>query len=239
MAFVRIPAGEFRMGAEAGGATAQPVHTVRISKPFDLGKYEVTQAQWQQVMGVNLSKVKGNNLPVESVSWHDVQDFIKKLNAREAGVRYRLPTEAEWEYAARGSDGRTYPWGNQFEGKRLNACDQRCEYPWKEASVDDGYATIAPVGSYAEGQSPFGVYDMAGNVWEWVADWYAPDAYQQRAAASKSVVDPGGPATGSNRVLRGGSWNDDASRCQAVHRGYAHPDNRLGYLGFRLLREVR
>ena len=238
LVFVRIPAGEWRMGSETAGATAQPVHTVRISKPFDLGKYEVTQAQWQQIMGINLSQVKGANLPVESVSWDDVQTFLKKLNAREPGVRYRLPTEAEWEYAARGSAGRTYPWGNRFDGKRLNACDQRCKYPWKEQGVDDGYATTAPVGSYAEGQSPFGVHDMAGNVWEWVADRYAPDAYKARAASGQTVVDPRGPETGVNRGLRGGSWNDAADHCQAAHRGYAHPDNRLQYVGFRLLREV-
>ncbi len=238
LVFVRIPAGEFRMGSDTAGATAQPVHTVRLSKPFDLGKYEVTQAQWHQVMEGNLSQVKGANLPVESVSWHDVQAFITRLNARAPGVRYRLPTEAEWEYAARGSEGRVYPWGNQFEGQRLNACDQRCTYPWKEQGVDDGYATGAPVGSYAEGQSPSGVQDMAGNVWEWVADWYAPDTYKARAASGQTVVDPRGPASGVNRGLRGGSWNDAADHCQSSHRGYAHPDNRLQYVGFRLLREV-
>lgn len=240
MEFVLIPAGEFWMGSNDGDDNEKPVHKVGITTPFYLGKYEVTQAQWQVVMDNNPSQFKYSpEFPVESVSWHDIHTFIEKLNTRERGVRYRLPTEAEWEYAARGRDGRTYPWSNQFDGTRLNFCDRNCEYKgMRDTSTDDNYATTAPVGTYSNGQNAFGTYDMAGNVWEWVQDWYANDEYKRRTVAGGVVVNPAGPPEGSRRVIRGGSWYSGADRCRMAYRGSHAPDVRYGSLGFRLLREV-
>jgi formylglycine-generating enzyme required for sulfatase activity len=191
-------------------------------------------------MDDNPSQFKyGPEFPVESVSWHDIHIFIEKLNDRERGVRYRLPTEAEWEYAARGRDGRTYPWSNQFDGTRLNFCDRNCEYKgMRDTSTNDNYATTAPVGIYSNGQNAFGTYDMAGNVWEWVQDWYDHTAYQRRATAGVTAVDPFGLTRGSNRVVRGGSWSGVAWYCRSADRGLADPSHRFDSLGFRLLREV-
>jgi formylglycine-generating enzyme required for sulfatase activity len=205
---------------------------VTISQPFYLGKYEVTQAQWQAVMGKNPSHYKDSDRPVETVSWEEAQEFIRKLNARKEEGMYRLPTEAEWEYAARGSDGRTYPWGDQFDSTQVNFCDQNCLHDYKDQSANDGYATTSPVGHYESDRSPFGVYDMAGNVSEWVQDWYGeyPSSPQR---------DPSGPPSGTYRVTRGGAWNNIASGCRSANRSYGRPSIRSDGLGFRLLRAVR
>jgi formylglycine-generating enzyme required for sulfatase activity len=258
MEFVLIPAGRFQMGTPAHVGTPAhevdanlpkewvknmrrwdereaPQHDVTISQPFYLGKYEVTQAQWESVMGQNPSADKGSDRPVERVSWEEVQDFIRKLNQRDPDETYRLPTEAEWEYAARGTDGRTYPWGDQFDSTRLNFCDQNCPARWnKDQSANDGYATTSPVGRYELGRTPVGIYDMAGNVWEWVQDWFDQDYYK-----SSPQRDPPGPPSGSFRVVRGGSWWDDARKSRSAYRSMEFPGNRYGYLGFRLLRAVQ
>lgn len=246
MEFVLIPAGTFVMGSsqeEIRQVVRQysynlkrewlwdemPQRRVRISQPFYLGKYEVTQAQWQAVMGNNPSRFQGQKRPVESVSWKDVQVFIRRLNARESGVTYRLPTEAEWEYAARGRDGRPYPWGRTFDASRLNFCDRNCTYLWKDRAANDGYGDTAPVGSYAGGISPFGVHDMLGNVWEWVQDRY--EAY-----TPETVTDPQGAATGGFRVMRGGSWDNNPGLCRVAARLHVAPHHRFDFLGFRLVR---
>jgi len=221
MDFVLIPAGEFQMGsnAETVFANEKPVHTVRISRAFYLGKYEVTQGQWQAVMGNNPSRFKGDaNLPVENISWEKAQEFIRRLNARENGVVYRLPTEAEWEYAARAGTTTEYSFGN--DARQLGT------YAW--------YYGNAGEQTYVVGQkqpNTWGLYDMHGNVWEWVHDWYGP----YTAAA---VVNPTGPTAGSSRVLRGGGWIYDAADCRSANRDYAAPGNRDDNLGLRLLREV-
>ena len=247
MEFVLIPAGRFQMGTPKREVDTivnrynlkrewvedeSPQHDVTISQPFYLGKYEVTQAQWESVMGNNPSQYKGSDRPVEQVSWEEVQTFIEKLNARDRGVTYRLPTEAEWEYAARGSDGRRYPWGDEFDSTRLNFCDQNCQQEWKDPSANDGYATTSPVGRYESGRSPFGVYDMAGNVWEWVEDWYGE-------SPSSPQRDPSGPPSGTSRVIRGGSWSLGARYYRSAFRDCGHPGGRFVHLGFRLLRAVR
>ncbi len=246
MEFVVIPAGEFLMGISVDEMSRlirlygfslkrewiedeMPQHRVRISRPFYLGKYEVTQGQWEAVMGNNPSRFKGENRPVETISWEDVQAFIRRLNTRESGVTYRLPTEAEWEYAARGDDGRRYPRGNQFDPSRLNLCGQNCASEWKKRTANDGDGGTASVGSYEGGQSSFGVYDMAGNTWEWVQDVYGP-------YAAEPVTDPQGPATGPFRVIRGGSWDNDPGLCRTTSRLRIPPDHRFDFLGFRLLR---
>lgn len=221
MEFVLIPAGEFLMGSNGGVSDENPVHTVRLSKPFYLGKYEVMQGQWQAVMGNNPSYFKGDpNLPVEQVSWDDVQEFIRKLNAKEGGTKYRLPTESEWEYVARAGTTTAYSFGDNPR--------QLGEYAWY---YENSGSKTHPVGQ--KKPNPWGLYDMHGNVWEWVQDRYQ-DRYS--AYTSAVVTDPQGPSSGSGRVARGGSWNCSAHGCRSADRGYVVPGNRHGFLGVRLLR---
>ena len=219
MEFVLIPAGTFQMGSNDSDAydDEKPVHTVRITQPFYLGKYEVTQGQWQAVMGSNPSRFTGDpNRPVENVSWEDVQEFIRRLNSREGGATYRLPTEAEWEYAARA--GTTTRWSFGDDASQLG------RYAWYDGNAG---GQTHPVGQLQP--NPWGLYDMHGNVWEWVQDWYGK-------YASGTAVDPAGPSSGSLRVDRGGSWVITARRCRSAHRNGVAPGLRDGYLGFRLLR---
>src|SRR5262245_37907136 len=215
MELVRIPAGEFMMGSDADRQDEKPLHQVTISKPFYLGKYEVTQAQWQEVMGTNPSHFKGDpNRPVERVSWKMVQEFISKLNTREGHTLYRLPTEAEWEYAARAGSTTKYHFGDD---------DALLEqYAWYSKN-DKG--TTHPVGQLKP--NAWGLYDMMGNVWEWVQDWRGPYAAGQQ-------VDPQGPATGNARGYRGGGWGYPSIRCRVAFRSYDSPDYVYGTHGFRL-----
>jgi formylglycine-generating enzyme required for sulfatase activity len=219
MEFVLIPAGEFQMGSNDAQAfdDEKPVHTVRLTKAFYLGKYEVTQAQWEAVMGNNPSSFKGDTaLPVESVSWRDAQEFISRLNTRERGTAfYRLPTEAEWEYAARAGSTTAYSFGN-------NASDLG-RYAWHSENAG---GKTHPVGQLQP--NAWGLYDMHGNVWEWVQDWHG-------TYSSGTAVDPAGPASGSNRVNRGGGWYYDARDCRSANRYDGAPGFRNGYLGVRLL----
>ena len=216
MEFVSIPAGEFLMGSDSIGADndEQPVTRVRISQAFDLGKYEVTQAQWYAVMGSNPSRFDecGPNCPVENVSWYDALEFVGKLNEMEGGGRYRLPTEAEWEYAARAGT----PMDRYSEN--LNGI------AWWEGN-SGGRPHL--VGEKAP--NAFGLHDMLGNVREWVGDWYGD-------YPGGEVTDPRGPASGSERVGRGGSWGNGARHCRASNRFSNSPGYHSSYLGFRLLR---
>ena len=185
MEFVWVPAGDFLMGSTSPEADdrEQPVTQVRISRGFWLGKYEVTQAAWQRVMGTNPSDNAGcGQCPVEQVSWYDALDFIQLLNVQTGGNLYRLPTEAEWEYAARaGTTGNRY--GNLDE------------VAWHGSNSD---GRPHPVGQKAP--NAWGLHDMLGNIWEWVADWYGP-------YPGGSVTDPQGPSFSSLRLIRGGGWN--------------------------------
>src|SRR5712691_1367091 len=175
MEFVLIPAGEFMMSSNSGNSNEKPVHQVRISTPFYLGQYEVTQGQWQTVRGQNPSRLKGDAmLPVESVSWEEVQEFLRRLNAREGGPKYRLPTEAEWEYAARAGTTTAYSFGDSER--------QLGEYAWY---FDNAGNKTHPVGQ--KKPNAWDLYDMQGNVWEWVQDWYMEGTY-----TSAAVTDPQG-----------------------------------------------
>ena len=222
MEFVLISAGEFQMGGDSGlfdrviFGDSRPVHTVRISQPFYLGKYPVTQFQWEAVMGNNPSEFKGGGRPVETVSWETVQEFIWQLNEKEGVSSYRLPTEAEWEYAARAGSTTAYSFGDNKS--------QLGEYAWYDAN--SGRETH-PVGQLKPNE--WGLYDMHGNVWEWVQDWYVK-------YPTGPLTDPQGPSTGSNRVLRGGSWGNGAQDCRSANRGGDTPGYRAGILGIRLLR---
>ena len=216
MEFVWVPAGEFRMGSTGRFADSdeRPVTRVRISRGFWLGKYEVTQRQWQAVMGRNPSHFRncGRDCPVERVSWNEVQSFIGRLNTRSGGRPYRLPTEAEWEYAARaGTSGPYYANPNAIAWHRGNSGDRTRRVGRK-----------APNG--------FKLYDMLGNVWEWVAD-------RKGRYPGGTATDPTGPGSGSSRVYRGGGWHDSSRACRAANRDGLQRSGRLDVLGFRLLRE--
>ena len=208
---VRINGGTFWMGSDSATAYSdeKPVHQVTLSS-FSIGKYEVTQGQWQEVMGSNPSHfVQGDNYPVETVSWDDVQAFIAKLN-QQSGKSYRLPTEAEWEYAARGG----------MTSDHYGAIDAIAWYDGNSGN------STHPVGG--KQANAHGLYDMLGNVWEWVADWYGP-------YSSNSATNPTGPASGTSRVYRGGSYRDDASQgVRVFFRYYGGPGTRNQDIGFRL-----
>ena len=212
---VRVEAGTFTMGATAEMNDPydkeKPTHRVTLTNDYYIGKYEVTQALWQTVMGNNPSKFKGDNLPVEQVSWDDCQEFISKLN-RITGKTFRLSTEAEWEYAARG--------GNKSRGYQYSGSSNLSDVAWYNGSVTHAVGTKQP--------NELGIYDMSGNVWEWCQDWVG-------AYSSSSQENPTGANSGSARVYRGGCWIDNAKYCRSSCRsGYA-PDGRSCGLGLRLV----
>ncbi|MBR5249759.1 MAG: SUMF1/EgtB/PvdO family nonheme iron enzyme [Bacteroidales bacterium] len=215
---VFVEGGTFKMGAtsEQGSdadSDEKPVHSVTVSD-FYIGKYEVTQAQWKAVMGDNPSYSKGDNLPVENVSWNDIQEFIKKLN-QLTGKTYRLPTEAEWEYAARG--------GKKSKGYKYAGSNNIEDVAWY---TNNSSSHTHPVGQKQPNE--LGLYDMSGNVWEWCQDRYGN--YN-----SSSQTNPTGPASGSNRVLRGGSWCNSARLCRVSDRCSYDPSSRYYTFGFRLV----
>jgi formylglycine-generating enzyme required for sulfatase activity len=224
MEFVLVRAGSFTMGGDPNNEEALgnevPQHPVTISQPFFLGRYEVTQKQWQAVMGGNPSHSKGEDKPVEMVSWNDVQTFIERLNRKEGTqeyrLEYRLPTEAEWEYAARAGTTGVYSFGDD-EG-------DLGEYAWY---VGNSGGESHPVGQ--KRPNPWGFYDMYGNVWEWVQDWYGEDYY-----AKSPTIDPRGPSAGPSRALRGGGWSNGAKYLRSSYRGRYSPGSRGIYRGFRL-----
>jgi formylglycine-generating enzyme required for sulfatase activity len=213
MKFMKIPAGEFIMGSDNGNDDEKPVHNVQITKDFELGKYEVTQAQWKSIMGSNPSYFRGDDLPVETVTWEDVQKFIEVLNSRSERYNYRLPAEAEWEYACRA--GTTSDYAGDLD-----------TMAWYKANSEE---TIHPVGQ--KQANGWGLHDMHGNVWEWCQDWYGEKYY-----ASSPSVDPRGSEAGSSRVVRGGCWLFSDAFCRSAGRYSYVSGNRTSILGFRLVR---
>jgi formylglycine-generating enzyme required for sulfatase activity len=249
---VLVPSGEFSMGSDRDEldrlqASREsfgdeiPRHRVYLDA-FYIDKYEVTNAHFQQfvqatghrtqaelVNGANWRAPRGPGSSITGLEQHPVVQVSQEdAKAYCSWAGKRLPTEAEWEKAARGTDGQHYPWGNQFDGRRVNFCDTNCAYKWKDNAANDGYRYTAPVGSYEEGKSPYGAYDMAGNVWEWVADWYDANYYRHSPAHN-----PQGPASGDKTVLRGGGWGDLALHVRASDRVRRAPARQNDTFGFR------
>ena len=214
---VRVDGGIFNMGLDKGFddkavTNESPAHSVTLDGYY-IGKTEVTQALWQAVMGTNPSNFKGDNMPVENVSWKDCQEFIGKLNVL-TNKKFRLPTEAEWEYAARG--------GNKSRGYKYAGSDSIDDVAWYDMN---GEEITHPVASKRPNE--LGIYDMSGNVWEWCNDWYAD-------YTANSQTHPTGPQSGSLRVCRGGGWDNYAGSRRSSNRSNSSPTNRSSSLGLRL-----
>lgn len=243
MEWVVVPAGEFLMGAAETDTQAtpdeKPQHKVHLD-PYLIGKYEVTNAQYHAFVKATGHRLPENccdpryniwkgdvvipgveELPVINVSWDDAVAFCQWVGGR-------LPTEAEWEKAARGTDGRLYPWGNEApSGNRAN-------YSFDPVSIWEGPASLAKKDQYTFGKSPYGTFEMAGNVWEWVQDWYDPDYYKNSPAKN-----PKGPEKGDARVIRGASWRNTADMLRASNRNKHAPTERRVYIGFRCAKDAK
>ncbi len=253
MDFVWIPAGTFLMGSpegEAGRDDDELQRAVTISQGFWLGKYEVTQGEWEAVTGENPSEFRacGARCPVEWVSWDDVQEFIRKLNAKESGsgYEYRLPTEAEWEYAARAGTTGATPEGelrilgehnaSELDGQAWYGGNSGVDYAgaWDCSRWPERQHAAAQCGTHPVGRkraNAWGLHDMLGNVREWTGDWYGE-------YPSVSVTDPAGPRTGSARVNRGGGWRHAARHVRSAYRNGNAPGYRFNLIGFRLVRAL-
>lgn len=251
MIMVYVPAGNFQMGSSTGDNNVQPTHSVTLDG-FWLDRTEITVAHfkrfvaatgyrtevekegkswvftgntWEEVAGANWAYPRGteepapDNHPVVHITWPDAAAYCVWAGGR-------LPTEAEWEYAARSPQGYAFPWGNDFQGRRLNFCDQNCSLGWADQSVNDGHRYAAPAGSFPDGASWAGALDMAGNVWEWVADWYGPYSAERE-------VNPVGPPSGEYKILRGGSWDLGVDFVRSFTRARDVPSSKSDSVGFR------
>lgn len=250
-----VPAGQFTMGGSADTALAEcqklyiggtcdrgwftdeePAHTVYLDDYY-MDKYEVSNAAYRECVNSGAcqpptytgsytrSNYYGNSAyddyPVIYVDWNMANAYCEWRGAR-------LPTEAEWEKAARGPDGRLYPWGNTFDGKKANFCDENCSFDAANKNYDDGYADTAPVTAFPGGASVYGIFNLAGNVWEWVAGWYDSSYY-----ANSPFSNPQGPSSGEYRALRGGSWIVYGYLLRSADRNRVEPSNSNLNLGFR------
>lgn len=222
MTFVYIPAGKFRMGSDKGEPDETPMHRVTFNRGFYVSATEVTQGQWKAVMGENPSGFPscGDDCPVDSVSWDDAQEFIRKLNEKDPGKRYRLPSEAEWEYACRAGTLTETFW-------KTEAPDAYCWYDTNSEKTPHAVKGRKP--------NPWGVYDMLGNLWEWCEDVYI-GSYE--GAPSDGIARASGGEE-NRRVARGGSWSSNGWSVRAANRMPYPKDLRYSSLGFRLVRELR
>ena len=249
MEMAYVPAGQFRMGSTDEQVERalevcdryigdcerewfedeQSMHTVALDE-FWIDRTEVTNVQYRHCVEAGVcdaplfeddDSLNGAGQPVVGVDWTNAQGYCEWVGAR-------LPTEAEWEYAARGPESLVYPWGDTFEGTRCNFCDRHCERDWADKSIDDGYEYPAPVGSYPGGAGWVGALDMAGNAWEWVAPSYSADYYGRSPRRN-----PTGPPSGDVKVLRGGSWNISSNYVRSAGRDGGNQVRRADFLGFR------
>ncbi len=234
-AMIRIPAGNYKMGFKADKALSEcvkhndpckrkwfedeePVHTIYLDS-FLIDKFEVTQEEFARKMGNNPSEFKDRSLPVEKVTWEEALQYCKAADKR-------LPTEAEWEIAAKGGEENIYFWGNEAQSGKANFCDFHCDKKWKAKQFEDGFKTTAPVGSFSP--NGYGLHDMGGNVYEWVSDWYGKEYY-----GNSPIKNPKGPLKGERKVMRGGSWINYAVGTRPSDRTDAKPGKRLNFAGFR------
>lgn len=242
MAMVHIPAGEFKMGSSRVDDPQTldeevPQHIVYLDD-YWIDRIEVTNAQYALCVSEGACTGPANNRSATRGSYYDDNQYAdypvvyvswSQAAAYCAWAGRRLPTEAEWEKAARGTDGRIYPWGNTFDGTLANYCDINCQTAWKDDRFDDGYTDTAPVGEYPGGTSVYGVMDMAGNAYEWVADWFAP-------YSRGSQTNPTGPDSGQEKIIRGGAWGDDPAHVRTSIRSRLNGDSYLDFIGFRCAR---
>ena len=212
---VFVKGGCFNMGSNNGYYNEKPVHKVCVDD-FFVGKYEVTQYQWKEIMGSNPSHFKLDDRPVENVSWNNVQEFIQKLN-KKTGQNYRLPTEAEWEYVARG--------GNKSKEYKYSGSNDIDNVAWHTKNSNSKTHKVG-----TKQANELGIYDMSGNVWEWCSDRYGSDYYK-----SSQLNNPQGPSIGSIRVYRGGNWYGNAFDCRVARRISWNPGKGDNLLGFRLV----
>ena len=223
---VWVAPGEFNMGSNEGAADEKPVHRVQITKGFWMGKFEVTQEQFEALMGKQPSGYKGARNPVENVAWSDADEFCKKLNASgalPAGVSCRLPTEAEWEYACRAGTSTRY-----YTGESEADLARAAWYGPSRVLLHGGNAGNRPHPVGEREPNKFGLYDMLGNVWEWCADWYGP-------YSGGGAIDPTGPADGKNRVRRGGAFPNPHQFISCAARGTGSPKSATSGTGFRVV----
>ncbi len=232
MVVVFIPAGEFEMGSPASELKRdkdEGQHRVKLTKPFYIGKFEVTQLQYRVIMNENNSKFGGDKLPIENVNWYEAGRFLKKLSDK-TGMKFRLPTEAEWEYACRAGTTSAFNTGTTLDSDFANY-DARKAYA--DGLIGAYLDRTVEVGSYPP--DAFGLCDMHGNVWEWCNDIYDKDYYK-----ITSLNDPKGPQeeAGKDRVIRGGAWNEKAYKCRSADRNHRGPKANQPIIGFRVVLEI-
>jgi len=237
MDFVYIEPGTFMMGSpedEPGRFSRETQHQVTLTQGYHMQTTPVTQGQWEAVMGDNPSYFDecGDDCPVERVSWHDAQDFITALNQQEGTTGYALPTEAQWEYAARAGSTTAFANGQITEtGSGYDPVLDSMGWYRYNSHADHSTLFLSGRGTHPVAQkdpNAWGLYDMHGNVWEWIADWYG-------TYPSSAVTDPTGPSSGTYRVMRGGSWRNNARYCRSAYRDYSSPGRRYYACGFRLV----
>ncbi|HPS54490.1 MAG TPA: formylglycine-generating enzyme family protein [Sedimentisphaerales bacterium] len=233
MTFVYIPAGKFIMGSPPSEYRREfdedPVHEVVITKGFYMGKYEVTQQQYLAIMKFHPGFVfPGNNRPAENIEWHSTKVFMRKWELK-SGIKFRLPTEAEWEYACRAGTETAFYTGKTISPDQAN---YNCRWTYLDSPKGLAIDQTKPVGSYKP--NAFGLYDMHGNVAEWCQDWYQVDAYKR-----STKEDPQGPREGLSHVLRGGSWRDGPQTLRSAERASRIPRADRGFLGFRVVMPVQ
>jgi formylglycine-generating enzyme required for sulfatase activity len=235
MPFRLVTSGVFTMGSDSPEAAPNEQPPTLTHLPaFYLSRWPVTNAMYEQFQPAHRAKRAASadgNHPVVYVSALEATRVCEWLGSREKR-KYRLPTEAEWEYAARGPDGRTFPWGEKLKtGDLANFADANTKLPWADLTLNDGFAETSPVGNYPRGASPFGIEDMAGNVWEWCLDGFS-------VYPGKERTNPRGPLDGPKRIYRGGSWKSRIGSLRASARSFNAPAYSANDVGFRVVCEI-
>jgi formylglycine-generating enzyme required for sulfatase activity len=230
IALMYIPAGQFEMGSpmdEIKRDSDEAQHRIKLTKPFYIGKFEVTQLQYRIIMSENPSKFGGDKLPVDNVNWYEACRFLKKLSDKTS-LKFRLPTEAEWEYACRAGTKTAFNTGTTIDSDFAN---YDATEPYADGIIGKELKRTAEVGSYQP--NAFGLYDMHGNVWEWCSDIYDADYYKVTP-----LMDPKGPAEGKPKVIRGGAWNEKAYKCRSADRNHRWPKDNQPIIGFRIVMDT-